>query len=510
MKKVLITALLGSVGWLAHAQGRVGINTATPRAGLDVNHDDGIVATGGTNGNTNDLPTGTGRRLLWIPSRGAFRADTINVANASAWDIDNIGYYSVAFGLNAKATGSASMAIGELTTASGPGSVAFGGHTLAQGEQALATGWYTKASGGRSTTFGMFTTANNTATLAMGFKSLASGVNSVAMGNETTASGYTSLAAGTLTGASNESATAFGVQSRAEGEISTAMGRKTLAKGKQSTALGNETIALGENATALGLRTIASGKAATALGNETIASGEYSLAAGYSTYANGDLSTALGGRVTASLKMGAFVIGDASPVNQNTGSSADNKFTARFANGYLLYTSANLGSFTALPPNGNAWTSQSDSTKKTGFLRADGEAFLEKLRGLRLGSWNYKSQDARTMRHYGPMAQEFFAAYGRDGRGIIGTDTTLSTADVDGVAFILLQALEKRTAELQNRLAAAEARIGALTAGKPSAPVAQSVPSPVRRATQLLLRSVIRTEKQRWYDDDGTTVRKLR
>jgi hypothetical protein len=133
-------------------------------------------------------------------------------------------------------------------------------------------------------------------------------------------------------------------------------------------------------------------------------------------------------------------------------SSAPNKFTARFANGYLLYTSADMTDFVALGPGGNAWITSSDSTRKTNFEAADGEQFLQKLRGLRLGSWNYKKQDARTMRHYGPMAQDFYSAYGRDGLGTIGNDTTLNAADVDGVAFILLKALEKRTAELTNEI----------------------------------------------------------
>jgi hypothetical protein len=65
------------------------------------------------------------------------------------------------------------------------------------------------------------------------------------------------------------------------------------------------------------------------------------------------------------------------------------------------------------------------------------------------GSWNYRGQDAGRSRHYGPMAQEFYAAFGKDGVGTIGNDTTLASADVYGVQFIGIQALEKRTAELR-------------------------------------------------------------
>ena len=47
------------------------------------------------------------------------------------------------------------------------------------------------------------------------------------------------------------------------------------------------------------------------------------------------------------------------------------------------------------------------------------------------------------------MAQEFFAAFGHDGIGIIGTPTTLNSGDVAGIVLSAVQALDKRTAALQ-------------------------------------------------------------
>jgi len=40
--------------------------------------------------------------------------------------------------------------------------------------------------------------------------------------------------------------------------------------------------------------------------------------------------------------------------------------------------------------------------------------------------------------------------FGHDGIGTIGNDTTIATADIDGVMMIAIQALEKRTAELHD------------------------------------------------------------
>src|SRR5262249_16408669 len=96
-----------------------------------------------------------------------------------------------------------------------------------------------------------------------------------------------------------------------------------------------------------------------------------------------------------------------------------------------------------------AFTFPSDQTQKEHFQPVDGEAVLTKLRTLPLTSWNYIGHDPAQFRHYGPMAQDFFAAFGHDGLGTIGTPTTLNSGDVAGILMSAVQALEHRTAELQ-------------------------------------------------------------
>ena len=100
----------------------------------------------------------------------------------------------------------------------------------------------------------------------------------------------------------------------------------------------------------------------------------------------------------------------------------------------------------------NSWSSISDSSKKENFQLVDGEEILGKISKFRLGTWNYKLQDAAKFRHYGPMAQDFYSAFGYDGIGKIGNDTTLCSADFDGINFIAIQALEKRTGELRAKI----------------------------------------------------------
>ena len=112
-----------------------------------------------------------------------------------------------------------------------------------------------------------------------------------------------------------------------------------------------------------------------------------------------------------------------------------------------------------------AFTNVSDKTKKENFQPVDGEEVLEKIRGFELTSWNFIGHDPKQFRHYGPMAQDFFAAFGHDDVGQIGSETTINSGDMAGILMIAVQALEKRTAELKQkeaRIAVLESRLEAL------------------------------------------------
>src|SRR5215813_648409 len=107
----------------------------------------------------------------------------------------------------------------------------------------------------------------------------------------------------------------------------------------------------------------------------------------------------------------------------------------------------------------------SDKTQKENFQPVDGEEVPAKIRGFELTSWNFIDHDPKELRHYGPMPQDFYAAFGQDGIGQIGTETTINSGDIAGILMIAVQALEKRTAELKHtkaQLAAMAARLEAL------------------------------------------------
>jgi hypothetical protein len=220
--------------------------------------------------------------------------------------------------------------------------------------------------------------------------------------------------------------------------------------GKYSFASGFECFATGVGATAFGLKTLASGRASLASGESSSATAFCAFAHGESAIANGANSVALGTLVSTNAKTGAFVFGDGSK-NMQLASSADNQMSMRFTGGYQFYTNSQLSVGVSLPAGGNSWQVVSDRNKKENFSPVDGEAFLEKIGKMPLSSWNYKGQDPKHFRHYGPMAQDFFDAFGHDSYGTIGTDTTINQADFEGVNLIAIQALVKRTQQLREK-----------------------------------------------------------
>ena len=106
-----------------------------------------------------------------------------------------------------------------------------------------------------------------------------------------------------------------------------------------------------------------------------------------------------------------------------------------------------------------AYTFTSDKTQKENFKPVDGEEVLKKIENLNLTSWNYIGHDPKQFRHYGPMAQDFFAAFGNDGVGTIGTPTTINSGDMAGILMIAVQALEKQNREMKTENGDLKARL---------------------------------------------------
>ncbi|MFB3133890.1 MAG: tail fiber domain-containing protein [Rhodothermales bacterium] len=109
---------------------------------------------------------------------------------------------------------------------------------------------------------------------------------------------------------------------------------------------------------------------------------------------------------------------------------------------------------------GGLLTEASSVLLKEHFVAIDGQEVLDRLARLPITTWNYKT-DAPSIRHMGPMAQDFYAAF-----GLGADDRHLAPLDVNGVALAgvqalsqQVQALEQQNAELLQRLQALEALV---------------------------------------------------
>lgn len=226
--------------------------------------------------------------------------------------------------------------------------------------------------------------------------------------------------------------------------------------GNFSFGSGFEVDAGGVGAVSAGIRTNAGGIGSVALGYNTTASGIQALAVGAFAKATGDRSVAIGTSVSTNGMSGSFVFGDYAGNVQN---DANNQMMMRFAGGYKLYSNAGASIGVILLANGNSWSAISDVNKKENFAPVNGEDFLQKISKMNLTSWNYKGQDPKQYRHYGPMAQDFYKAFGQDAFGTVGTDTTINQADFDGVNLIAVQALIRRMEEMSVEIATIRAEL---------------------------------------------------
>ncbi len=221
---------------------------------------------------------------------------------------------------------------------------------------------------------------------------------------------------------------------------------------------GSKNSASGEfGAIAGGYHNAASGTGAAVGGGSTSsATGQYAtVPGGYLNAANGVGSFAAGTQAKAR-NDGAFVWSD----NAGTAavqSTAAYQFVARASGGYYLYSNAAETSGVKLNPGSGAWSNLSDRTMKTDVASLDDAAILAKVAALPVSVWSYTSE--RGVRHVGPMAQDFYAAFrvGEDDRHI-------TSIDEDGVALAAIKALRNRDAALEGEIAELRAELRALVA----------------------------------------------
>ncbi len=131
--------------------------------------------------------------------------------------------------------------------------------------------------------------------------------------------------------------------------------------------------------------------------------------------------------------------------------SNDSRFRIMNGNAGMSITSAGNMEVTGTVTANNVLLT-SDRNAKTAFQTIDGDEVLEKLRHVPVTSWSYK--DSPDERHVGPMAQDFYAAF-----GLGNSDKRISMVDAAGIALAAVKALTERLEEKEARIAELEARL---------------------------------------------------
>lgn len=261
--------------------------------------------------------------------------------------------------------------------------------------------------------------------------------NDASIGNYSFACGNNNIASGAHTFSAGQSNTASGIYSMAVGYGCIGNGHGAIAMGSACNANGAYSIALARGC-------VASDSGSIAIGYHSNAPGKYAMAFGSYTNASGRNSTTMGWYASSNSRTGSFVYADASSTTV-TNSTADNQFMVRASGGVIFYSDAAMTTGVTLASGSGSWASVSDRNKKERFKRVNTADVLSKIMLLDVTTWNYKSQSA-TIRHIGPMAQDFYKAF-----QLGENDTTINVVDADGVNLAAIQELAKKTQQLEEK-----------------------------------------------------------
>jgi endosialidase-like protein/collagen triple helix repeat protein len=245
-----------------------------------------------------------------------------------------------------------------------------------------------------------------------------------------------------------------GAQNGATGVLATvAGGFQNVASGNGATVAGGvSNQATGDFSFAAGLNAMATGNGATvAGGEENQATGNFSFAAGINARAQHE---------------GSFVWNDSTGQNGSFGDDAANQFAVRATGGVFFTTAINptdnqdtqgcdIDTSGNLTCTGTVMGS-SDRGMKAGFEPVAASDVLKRVAALPLTSWTFKGQ---TVRHIGPMAQDFYAAF-----KVGADDKHISTTDAQGVALAAIQGLYQKLEAKDAQLARQNKEIESLSA----------------------------------------------
>src|SRR5215216_418837 len=98
-----------------------------------------------------------------------------------------------------------------------------------------------------------------------------------------------------------------------------------------------------------------------------------------------------------------------------------------------------------LPAGSGVFNCTSSRATKENFMFVSGAAVLSRLQNIEVSTWNYISE-GRTVRHMGPMAEDFYKAFQ------LGTgNTSIGLQDLTRVSLAAIKELNQPTDQLQQK-----------------------------------------------------------
>jgi hypothetical protein len=329
---------------------------------------------------------------------------------------DNASYSFIGGGYKNEITGgAASIAGGEFNSANGLYSSVVGGNTnIAQGPYAFIGA-------------GAVNLANGTySSVVDGYENTAQGSESfVGAGGANRADGSSSVVGGGLSNAAAGSYSFLGAGQT--NSIGSAASDSVIAGGARNNTTAEYAIILG------------------GYGNN--ASGAYALVAGGDSNTASGTLTFSGGYHADAAHDGSFVWSDYSSGSKLLKDTATNQFLVRASGGAYFYSNEAATSGVRLGAGSGSWASLSDRGAKTDVAALDDDAILEKVATLPIDAWRYKTELG--VRHMGPMAQDFYAAF-----GVGEDDRHITSIDEDGVALAAIKGLDAKLDRKSGEVAA--------------------------------------------------------
>jgi hypothetical protein len=327
-------------------------------------------------------------------------------------------------------------------------------------ESSVTGGYYNFISSGANTSYYSFIGSGYDNSISgNGYQSVIGGGNVNALtapnsviggGNQNTLSGSDSVIAGGSQNNVSSAATYAAIAGGSTNAVSAQYG--FIGAGTNNTVSGEGAyIAAGGYNTASGEGAVVDG------GFNSTAHGTFAtIPGGYANSAAGTYSFAAGARASAA-QAGTFVWSDGSDGDTMLTSARAYQFLARASGGVTFWTNAAGNVGVALSPGSGTWGSVSDRNMKTNVALLDDAAVLAKVDRLPISRWSYKSE--RGVRHVGPMAQDFYAAF-----GVGEDDKHITSIDEDGVALAAIKALHAENTTLLAQQRNLRRRLAAMTA----------------------------------------------